>query len=830
MNERIFHVQGMSCASCVRRVEEGLKAMTGIESASVNLVLETVSAKFNPELTSEKEIRNEIERLGYKVIEARSSVPDTGTAKTTVLVGGMTCAACVKRVEDALKSISGVTDAAVNLASGKATVHHTPDSVPAESIARIIEKTGYEYLGIAGETKEDPIEKARIEEIRELRTKVSVGAVLSILVFMGTMQEWFPFLDFVSRNVMLVILAVITFPAVFWVGSRFLTGAWKAARQKISDMNTLVAIGSLSAYIYSLFVTFIPGFFTGASGRHPHVYYDGAAMIVTLVLLGRLLEAKAKGRTSEAIKSLFKLRPKTARIVINGKETDVSIDMLHKGALILVRPGENIPADGIVKKGMSTVDESMLTGESLPVEKKPDDRVIGGTVNQSGSFYFEATAVGAETALAQIIRLVEEAQGSKAPIQRMADKVASIFVPVVLVIAIFTFLIWYFAVPEHDFSRALLNFVSVLIIACPCAMGLATPTAVMVGTGLGAESGILIRGGETLERAHKINSIIFDKTGTLTRGEPVVTDIKPAFGLEKGEFLQIVSSIEAASEHPLAAAIVEQAKKDTITQLPVYDFNALSGLGAKGTVQGKQVLIGSRKLLHREGISVADLDKDADSFISEGKTVAYVAVDNAPAGLIAFADIPKESAKEAVSRLRRMGLDIAMITGDHKKTAAMVGHAVGIENIEAEVLPGEKADSIKSLQGKRRVVAMVGDGINDAPALAAADIGIAIGTGTDIAAEAADITLIRNDLNLVVSAIALSKITMRVIKQNLFWAFFYNTLGIPIAAGVLYPFFGILLNPMFAAAAMALSSVSVVSNSLRLRRVWRKHSPDKFIK
>ena len=514
MAEKFVHIQGMTCASCVRRVEEGLEGMKGVEAASVNFASETALVKFDPSVVDDDAIREKIDSLGYKVIETETGGGDT--AKITLLVGGMTCAACVRRVENALKSVTGVIDAAVNLATGKATVRYRPGQVMPALLEDAIVDAGYEYLGISGEMPEDPIEASREREIRELIRKVATGAFLSVLIMMGTMQDLFPFLAPVPRRLMLFSLAVMTFPVLFWVGSRFLVGAFKAARHKTSDMNTLVAIGSLSAYIYSVFATIFPGFFAEA-GSYPHVYFDGAAMIVTLVLLGRVLEAKARGRTSRAIKNLFSLKPKTARVVIDGKERDIPVDAVNKGALILVRPGENIPTDGIVTRGGSSVSESMLTGESLPVEKKPGDTVFGGTVNQSGSFYFEATAVGAETALAQIIRLVEEAQGSKAPIQRLADKVASVFVPVVLVIAVITFIIWYVGVPDGELSRALLNFVSVLVIACPCAMGLATPTAVMVGTGLGAEKGILIRGGETLEKACKLDTVVFGKTGTLTR-------------------------------------------------------------------------------------------------------------------------------------------------------------------------------------------------------------------------------------------------------------------------------------------------------------------------
>lgn len=739
--------------------------------------------------------------------------------KTSVLVGGMTCAACVRRVEIALKELPGVRDASVNLATATATILHEPGGVDLSGIAEVLRGAGYDYLGEAGAPGDDPVEAQRKEEMRELIIKVSLGSVLSIFIMMGSMRHWFPFLSFIPHDAMLWILAGLTFPVVFWVGSRFYAGAFKAARHMTSDMNTLVVVGVTSAYLYSVFAVLSPAFFSGAD-VDPHVYFEGAAMIVTLVLLGRLLEARARGRTSEAIKGLFKLKPKTARVITGGEERDVPLEFLQKGMTVLVRPGESIPTDGVIERGSSAVDEAMLTGESLPVEKNPGDSVFGGTVNQSGSFHFTATAIGAETALAKIIRLVEEAQGSKAPIQRFADRVASIFVPLVIAIALLTFVTWYFLVPGYDFDRALLNFVSVLIIACPCAMGLATPTAVMVGTGVGAEQGIFIRGGEILEKACRLDRVVFDKTGTLTRGEPVVTDIVAAPGFSEEEVLELMASIEVPSEHPLAAAVVSRARRDGIAPRTVEHFVALAGMGTRGVLDGRNILMGNRALMDSEGISLEGLRGTADALVADGKTVAYVAVDGIARGMVAFADVPRESAAEAVRRLKARNLKVVMITGDSRQTAVVVARQLGIDHVEAEVLPGGKAEKIKMFQEEGSVVAMVGDGINDAPALVQADVGIAIGAGTDIAAEASDITLIRDDLNLVDSAIMLSFLTMRGIRQNLFWAFFYNTVGIPVAAGVLYPFFGILLNPMYAAAAMALSSVSVVGNSLRLRRVW----------
>ncbi|MDD5476067.1 MAG: heavy metal translocating P-type ATPase [Syntrophales bacterium] len=820
MTEERFNVRGMTCASCVRRIEKGLSEMGGVHRVSVNLANETANVSYDPALADREVLKQKIKELGYGIIEM-SAGSDGGAVKRSVLVGGMTCAACVRRVELALKDVPGIRDASVNLATSTATIIHEPGSPDLSTIAEVLRNAGYEYLGEAGAEGEDAVEAAQKEEMRELTIKVSVGSVLSILIMMGTMRHWFPFLSFIPHNTMLLILAVLTFPVVFWVGGRFYVGALKAALQKTSDMNTLVVVGVTSAYLYSIFAIVFPNFFEGAEVAS-HVYFEGAAMIVTLVLLGRLLEVRARGRTSEAIKRLFRLKPKTARVVIDGEERDVLLEALQKGMTVLVRPGESIPTDGVIEKGSSAVDESMLTGESMPVEKNPGDSVFGGTVNQSGSFYFTAMAIGAETALARIIRLVEEAQGSKAPIQRFADLVASIFVPVVIVIAFVTFAVWYFLISGYDFDRALLNFVSVLIIACPCAMGLATPTAVMVGTGLGAEQGILIRGGETLEKAGRIDTVVFDKTGTLTRGEPVVTDIVSLPDSTEEEVLELMASIEAPSEHPLASAVTEHALRHGIKPRAVENFAALAGMGARCILEGREVVMGNRKLMENEGISIEDFGESVGDIMAQGKTVAYLAIDGRTIGLAAFADVPRESAQEAVRLLKDRNFKVVMITGDTIRTAVVVASQLGIDHVEAEVLPGGKAEKIRLLQEEGRVVAMVGDGINDAPALAQADIGMAIGAGTDIAAEVSDITLIRDDLRLVDSAIKLSFLTMRGIRQNLFWAFFYNTVGIPIAAGVLYPFFGILLNPMYAAAAMALSSVSVVGNSLRLRRVWGK--------
>ncbi len=580
----------MSCAACVRRVEQGLSTLAGVDGASVNFATERASVDYDPDAVSPAAMKAKIRELGYEVVESQPKSGDK-LQKTTVSIGGMSCASCVRRVEGALKALPGVKDASANLATSKATLIHTADLLNLTEVKKVLDDAGYEFLGLVGEAEADPMEAARRKDLADLKLKLVVGAVSSVLIHVGSSPHFFSFLQIVPHHLMLLILFVMTTPVVFWVGSRFFVGAYKAALQRTTDMNTLVAVGAFSAYLYSSLVTFFPKFFE-AAGVTPHVYFDGAAMIITLILLGRLLEARAKGKTSEAMKRLIGLKPKTARLIKDGQEIDVPIDLVTTSDVILVRPGEKIPTDGIVLSGISAVDESMLTGESIPVGKEVGNEVFGATINKSGSFTFRATKVGADTALAQIIRLVEEAQGSKAPIQRIADRVASIFVPVVFGIATLTFVVWYFLVPEPLFSRALLNFVSVLIISCPCAMGLATPTAIMVGTGLGAEKGILIKGGESLEKAYKLTAVVFDKTGTLTKGEPAVTEILPADGVLPEELLKIAFSIEAVSEHPLAQAIIEKGRSQGLEPLPLKDFEALSGLGVKGIVEEKKVSAG----------------------------------------------------------------------------------------------------------------------------------------------------------------------------------------------------------------------------------------------
>jgi Cu+-exporting ATPase len=663
-------------------------------------------------------------------------------------------------------------------------------------------------VGGREEARADEHERRALRELRLLTAKfafsAAVGALLLVLAFI-----WSPFSE---RATMWVMLALAT-PVQFWAGWQFYTGAWKVARHRSADMNTLIAVGTSAAYLYSLVATVAPRVFEPA-GRLPDLYYDTAAVIIALILLGRLLEARARAGTTEAIRKLIGLQPRTARIVRDGAELEIPVDQVLSGDEVLVRPGEKVPVDGIVLDGHSTIDESMLTGESVPVEKAPGDEVIGATVNKAGSFRFRATKVGKETALAQIIRLVEQAQGSKAPIQRIADRVSARFVPAVIGVALLTFAVW--LATGSSFASAMLAFVAVLIIACPCALGLATPTAIMVGTGRGAEMGILVRGAEALETARKLDTVVLDKTGTLTQGEPDVTDVVPR-DEEADDVLALAAAVESRSEHPLGEAVVRYARERGLHLPPVKDFRAAVGHGVTGTVGDQSVTVGSARHLRELGLDTAPLDEQAQRLEVEGKTAIYVAVGGEPAAVIAIADTIKREAVDAVVELRRLGLEVAMVTGDNRRTAEAIARQAGIDRVLAEVLPEHKASEVKRLQEQGRRVAMVGDGINDAPALAQADVGIAIGTGTDIAIEASDLTLMSGDLRGVPRAFELSRQTMRTIKQNLVGAFAYNVTLIPLAAGVLYPLWGVLLDPVLAAAAMAASSVTVVTNALRLR-------------
>ncbi len=805
--ERIdIPIVGMSCASCASTIQKGLSHLQGVEKANVNFATSKATVFYKPRIVNVKELISTVKKSGY----------DVGTASVEIPVQGMKCASCVTAIEKALLQKKGITKAAVNLATEKAHVEYIPSEISLGEITKIIEGTGYKILDVPPEARLEDVEGiVRAKEEKQLRIKFFAGLVLGIFIFLGSMPEWFPWIPDLLNN--FFVLWILATPVQFWIGWQFYRGAWGAFRHRNANMNTLIAVGTSAAYLYSVAATAFPSFFT-SGGIEPRVFFDTSAMIIVLILLGRLFEARAKGRTSDAIKKLIGLQPKTAHVYREGKEMEVPVEEVLVGDEILVRPGERIPVDGTIVDGKSSVDESMITGESLPVKKEKGDNVIGATMNKMGSFTFRATKVGKDTALAQIIKLVRDAQGSKAPIQRLADVIAGYFVPIVISIAILTFMLWFNFGPQPALTFALLNFVAVMIIACPCALGLATPTAVMVGTGRGAESGILIKGGESLETAHRLNAIVFDKTGTLTKGEPEVTDLIVSGSFSEEDILRFASGAEKASEHPLGEAIIRKASERKIESGGSADFQAIEGHGIEALVDGKAVLLGNRKLMDNRRIPVDTLASKAEAIAAEGKTPIYVSLDGKAAGLIAVADTLKESSVAAVGKLKKMGLDVIMLTGDNRKTAEAIAKKAGIEHVLSEVPPEDKVLEIKKLQSAGKKVAMVGDGINDALALAQADVGIAIGSGTDVAMEASDITLIKGDLNGVVLAIELSKKTIRVIKQNLFWAFFYNTVGIPVAAGVLFPFFGILLNPIFASAAMAFSSVSVVSNSLRLGR------------
>jgi len=732
----------------------------------------------------------------------------------------MSCAACVRRVENVLLDLSGVESVTVNLVTGRAVIIHKDNWAGIESIKKAVEREGYEFLGEIVEAGEDPLIELQEEEIRDLKRRFLVGVVLSILIFLGSMYHWFSPLHGIPARFINFVLFFLATPVVFWVGNRFISGALKAARNLTMDMNTLVAVGTMVAYLYSSLATFFPRLFY-TSSISPHVYFDSAAILVTLILLGRLLESRAKRKAASAIRRLLDLKPKTARVLRNGAELDIPAEDLVKGDLILVRPGERIPTDGVVVSGITTVDESMLTGESIPILKKPGDTVYGATINERGSFTMEARKVGAETTLAGIIRLVEEAQVSKAPIQRLADKVAAVFVLFVFATGFVTFFVWYYLAPEPAMNRAILNFVSVLVIACPCALGLATPTAVMVGTGVGAENGILIKGSESLEKAYKLTTIVFDKTGTLTKGKAEVTEVVTVGKVTEEEILEMALSMETLSEHSLAEAIVRKGQKEGFVPEKVESFEAVPGLGIRAQIMGENLLLGNERFMEEEKIPTLEVREEVKRLTREGKTCVYLAREGRLMGVMGIQDVPREEAKDAIRSLKAMGLKVVMVTGDNQRTAEAIGKEVGIDRVVAEVLPEEKAAVITGMREGGEVVAMVGDGINDAPALSVADIGIAIGAGTDIAIEVSDIILIKNDLRLVTAAIQLSRETMKIIRQNLFWALVYNVIGIPVAAGALYPFFGILLNPAICAAAMALSSFSVVANSLRLRKLKR---------
>ncbi|MBI5135114.1 copper-translocating P-type ATPase [Candidatus Uhrbacteria bacterium] len=738
--------------------------------------------------------------------------------KKTFPIKGMHCASCVGRIEKSLKKVSGISTATVNLATEQATVEYDPARVHDEHLSEAVSGAGYQAVLGGTELSSDQQQLERTKELQYLGRMVAMSLTLGGLILWGSfpgLMETAPL--FLRQFWVQLILAT---PVQFWAGWGFYRATISALKHRSANMDTLVAIGTTMAFGYSTAVVFLPNLFKQL-GIDPMPYFDVSTIIIGLILLGRYFEAKAKAGTSEAIKKLMSLQAKTARVVRAGKEVDIPIDQVAIGDIIRVRPGEKIPVDGVVSEGESSIDESMVTGESLPVEKTVGDTVVGSTINKTGSFLFRATKVGSETMLARIIKLVQEAQGSKAPIQRLADLVSSYFVPVVIMLAIATFVVWYVVGPSPALLYALLNAIAVLIIACPCAMGLATPTAIMVGTGKGAEHGVLIKDAKSLETAHKVKTVIFDKTGTLTKGKPEVTDVivnQESRIKNQEALLQLAASIEKGSEHSLAEAIVKAAEEKKLTLSTVTTFKAIPGHGVEGIIDDKRIVFGNRRFMEKEHITIANASAQIESLENDGKTVMMLGAEKTLLGIIAVADVVKESAIDGLNALKKLGVEVAMITGDNTRTANAIGKRLGIARVLAEVLPDQKEAEVRKIQAEGKVVAMVGDGINDAPALAAADVGIAMGSGTDVAIEAADITLINQDLRSVAMAITLSKQTMRTIKQNLFWAFGYNIILIPVAMGILYPFFEILLNPILASVAMASSSVSVVTNSLLLKR------------
>ncbi len=805
----VIPVKGMTCINCAAAIQKDISKLVGVMSANVNYANEKAVIEFDPASIGLKQFISSIHESGYQAVTERVTVPviDLDVSR-------------VQELEKIAKAIDGVLKAAVNATAGTVDIEYVPGQIGLRDIRRAIEREGFRLPEQAEGRSALEIEKeARERELSELRAKLITSAALSVLIFIGSIQDMIPGLSLLPRRTMWYILFALTTPVQFWAGRHFYQNAWASLKHGSTNMNTLVVVGTSSAYGYSAALTFFPHLL-GAHATHGGAYYDTSAVIITLILFGKFLEARAKSRAGEAIKKLMGLQPRTARVLREGMERDIPIEDVEAGDLIIVRPGEKVPVDGVIRNGYSSLDEAMLTGESLPVEKKMGDTVIGATINKTGSFTFEATKVGKDTMLSQIIRMVQEAQGSKAPIQRLADYISSIFVPTVITIGLVTFLLWYFlGSAETRFTFALVNFIAVLIIACPCAMGLATPTAIMVGTGKGAEQGILFKNAESLERAQKIDTIVLDKTGTLTRGEPRVTDIISR-GMSDQVLLFLASSAEKGSEHPLGEAIVRGAADAGVSLGQADEFEALPGHGIRAMINGREVFLGNEKLMTDRSIDLTSLVVDAERLALNGKTPMFISVGGKAKGIIAVADTPRKHSKEAVAGLKALGLEVVMLTGDNRRTAEAIAAELGIDWVLAEVLPQDKMDMVKKLQAEGRVVAMVGDGINDAPALTQADVGIAIGTGTDVAIEASDVTLIKDDLRVVATAMRLSRRTMRTIKMNLFWAFFYNVIGIPIAAGVLYPFLGTagLLNPMYASAAMAFSSVSVISNSLRLKR------------
>lgn len=809
----------MHCSTCALTIEKEVKKLPGIKSAVVNYATATAYIDYDTESVNTDEIIEAIKRAGYR----------TGRSVLKLGIGGMHCASCVTKIEKELKETKGIVSASIDMASGSAVINYIPGMINIAEIKNVIEKLGYKTYDTAGvkpgkAEEGEPVDEnqlAREKEYKTLMKKFIFAAILSLPVILFSYPELWGLPEQFQKGTELlkyiwIGIGLLSLPVMLWSGSQFYTGAWAAFKNRSANMHTLIATGITAAWLYSIIATLFPGIFP--SEKLADVFYDVVFVVVALVVLGMALEIRAKGKSSEAIKKLIGLQAKTARVIRNGKEVDIPVEEVVLDDIIIVRPGEKIPVDGIVIEGSSSVDESMITGEPIPVEKHTGDEVIGATINKTGSFKFKATKVGKDTALAQIIQMVEQAQSSKAPIQRIVDQVSGYFVPSVIILAILSFVVWYIFGPEPQLIYALIVFVTVLVIACPCALGLATPISLMVGVGKGAENGILIRSGEALETAQKLDTIVLDKTGTITEGKPSLTDVIAVNGFEENTVLTLSASAEKASEHPLAEAIVKGAEDKKLELYDPRNFNAIPGHGIEAEINGSKVLLGNLKLMKKFNIDLGELESISEKLADEGKTPMYVAIDNKAAGIVAVADVIKKDSKEAIAQLKKMGLEVVMITGDNSRTANAIAKQVGVGRVLAEVLPEDKAFNVQKLQNEGKKVAMVGDGINDAPALAQADIGLAIGTGTDVAIEASDITLIKGSLKGVVTAIQLSKATMKNIKENLFGAFFYNGIGLPIAAGLLYPFFGILLSPIIAGAAMAFSSVTVVTNANRLRR------------
>ena len=809
-------IGGMTCPHCPPAIEKALKAIDGVISAHVNLADKTAHVDYDSSRARAADLLAAIRSAGYAA----------GTATLRVPIQNMHCASCVTGIESALKTTSGVLNARASLAASAVDIEYQPEKVDFDGIRRAIEQAGHRVAEPQPATTPEgeplaPEDAAREEEYRTLMKKFWFAAAVSLPVMalsypdlIPGLRDWMP-MGSDTRRIVWALLGVLSLPVLLWSGSQFFAGMWDGLKHRAANMHTLIAIGITAAFLYSVVAVVYPGLFPDPALAE--VFWDVTDIVVALVVLGLALEIKAKGRTSEAIKKLIGLQAKTARVVREGKEVDLPVEEVVVGDIVVARPGEKIPVDGEIVEGSSAVDESMITGESMPVEKHAGDEVIGSTLNKTGSFKFRTTKVGKDTALATIIRMVKDAQGSKAPIQRLVDTVSGYFVPMVMILALLSFAAWYDFGPEPRIVFATIVFVTTLIIACPCALGLATPTSLTVGIGKGAENGILIRSGDALQSSERLEAIILDKTGTITKGEPALTDVVVANGFTETAVLRLAASLERGSEHPLGEAIVKGAEEKKLVLAGAEGFAAIPGHGVGGRIDGREVLLGNAKLMRDRGIAIDTLQAEWERLANGGKTPMYVAIDGTAAGLVAVADTVKPDSKEAIAVLKRLGIEVVMLTGDNERTAKAIAREVGVERVLAEVLPDEKAHEVQKLQLEGKTVGMVGDGINDAPALAQADVGFAIGTGTDVAIEASDVTLIKGSLLGVVTAIAISRATMRNVRQNLVGAFGYNTLGIPVAMGLLYPFFGLLLSPLIAAVAMAFSSVTVVSNANRLR-------------